>query len=1035
MPTPRNDHPKISIRGAREHNLKNIDIDIPRDRLVVITGLSGSGKSTLAFDTIYAEGQRKYMESLSSYARQFLDQLQKPAVESIEGLPPTIAIEQRSASHNPRSTVATTTEIYDHLRLLMARAGQPRCWHRDDKTGRTCGHAISSQSATQIVDHVLALPEDTRLMVLAPVIRGKKGHHKEVFEAMVRQGYVRGRVDGEVMDLRDIVASKAGTPFTTQKARYQQHTIEAVIDRLVIRPTPPEELEADGVDPLRSRAVDSIETALRLADGLVVISAEAASAADSSPDEKAWADTLFSENYACPLHPDCSLQDLEPRLFSFNSPYGACPTCGGLGIVMEFDEDLIVLDGSLGLSEGAVEAWRKNGPRMNIHYNRLVRRFCKDFGVDPHTPYDSLPKDIRRILIHGTDPKDEKKYGTKWEGVIPNLQRRFEGTDSDWVKTKLHAYLSEAPCETCHGARLRDEALHVYLQAKPTEHSSTPRELAPWVSPRTAADFDHAPDLPADVPLLNIHDLTTLTIEAASNIFDNLQLTGEGTQIAEPILKEIRARLGFMLSVGLGYLSLDRGTGTLSGGEAQRIRLATQVGSGLVGCCYVLDEPTIGLHQRDNDRLITTLRHLTDIGNTVLVVEHDEDTIRAADHLIDIGPGPGRHGGEIVSQGPIGAVLQDPHSLTAQYLVGDKEVPTPKKPRKLNHKKPLRIKGARENNLKNLDVDIPLGGIVCVTGVSGSGKSTLVNEIMLKAVRRGVLGSRDRPGEHDTVTGYESIDRIIEVDQSPIGRTPRSNPATYTNLFNAVRDLFTKTKESKIRGYKPGRFSFNVKGGRCESCQGQGTKKIEMHFLPDVYVECEVCRGRRYNRETLEITYRAKNISQVLDMTIEEAAAFFESFPDARRMLQALNDVGLSYLQLGQPSTTLSGGEAQRVKLATELGKRSTGSTLYILDEPTTGLHFEDVRKLVDVMHRLVDPTPEQAAAKLAVQNTIVVIEHNMDVIKCADWIIDLGPEGGHRGGQIVARGTPEVIMKVEESYTGRYLREHMQRHPAPASA
>ncbi|MBB6431434.1 excinuclease ABC subunit UvrA [Algisphaera agarilytica] len=968
---------EISIRGAREHNLKGIDLDIPRDQLVVITGLSGSGKSTLAFDTIYAEGQRKYMESMSAYARQFLDQLQKPDVESVEGLPPTIAIEQRGSSHNPRSTVATTTEIYDYLRLLFARVGQPRCWHVDEK-GKECGTPIESQSATQIVDHVMGLPEGSKLMVLSPVIRGKKGHHKEVFEGMVRQGFVRARVNGEVMDLREIAKTKAGTPFTTKTQRYQKHTVEAVVDRIVVQHG---ETDEDGNNPVRTRVADSIELSLKLAEGLAVVTV--------ANEEGGWDDTLFSEKYACPIHPECSLEDLEPRLFSFNSPYGACPSCSGLGTVFEFDAELVVADPELSLSEGAIEPWRKNGKRMNIFYNRIIRKFCKEFEVSPQTPWKKLPKPIRRIMMEGTTTRDETKYGSHFEGVLPNLQRRFETTDSEFVKQRLSSYLSESACETCGGARLRTEALHVFIASGKKEY--------------------------------NINDVVNMTIEEASDFFGRLRLSAEGEQIAEPIVKEIRARLGFMLSVGLGYLNLSRNTGTLSGGESQRIRLATQVGSGLVGCCYVLDEPTIGLHQRDNDRLIKTLRHLTDIGNTVLVVEHDEDTIRAADYLIDVGPGPGRHGGTITAHGPRKKFLRDKKSLTAKYLRGDEEIPTPTERRSLDHKQCLTVKGARQNNLQDVTAAFPLGGIVTVTGVSGSGKSTLVNQILLKAAKRSLLGSRVKPGDHDKLTGVTNIDRTIEVDQSPIGRTPRSNPATYTGVFDMIRDLFTKTKEAKIRGYKPGRFSFNVKGGRCEACQGQGTKKIEMHFLPDVFVQCDVCKGKRYNRETLEITYRGKNISDVLNMTVEEALEFFDSFSDVKRLLTALNDVGLSYVQLGQASTTLSGGEAQRVKLATELGKRSTGHTLYVLDEPTTGLHFADVKKLISVLDRLADGG-----------NTVILIEHNLDVIKCSDWLIDLGPEGGDRGGTIVVTGTPEDVAEHEASYTGRFLKTHL---PEPITA
>lgn len=972
----------ISIRGAREHNLKGINIDIPRDQLVVITGLSGSGKSSLAFDTIYAEGQRKYVESLSAYARQFLDQLQKPDFESIEGLPPTIAIEQRSASHNPRSTVATTTEIYDYLRLLFARVGAPKCWHKDSK-GKKCGHSIESQSASQIVDAVYALPEGTKLMVIAPLIRGKKGHHKEVFEGMSRQGFVRARADGEILDLREL--GKAGTPFTTKTQRYQAHDVEAVVDRIVIR--------RDDDDSVRSRLADSIELSLKLAEGLVIVSVQDESAGDGKPK---WVDQLYSEHYACPIHPEYNLGELEPRLFSFNSPHGACPKCNGLGNILEFDPDLIVSDESLSLSEGAIEAWRKNGKRMNIYYNRMIKRFCKDFGVSSSEPFKTLSKTIQRILMHGTTPKDEKKYDTFFEGVCPTLERRWAKTDSEWVKKKLHAYLSEAPCESCSGERLKTAALNVFV------------ERAKLKGRKTGSTH-------------NIAQVTGMTIEDAAGFFDNMKLTDEQEQIAAPILKEVKARLGFMLSVGLGYLNLSRTTGSLSGGEAQRIRLATQVGSGLVGCCYVLDEPTIGLHQRDNDRLIRTLRHLTEIGNTVIVVEHDEDTIRASDYLIDIGPGPGVHGGEVVAEGSVSDVIATHHSLTAQYLNGEEEIAVPTERRKLKHKSAIAIKGAKENNLDDIDVTFPLGGLVCVTGVSGSGKSTLVNRILLRAVKRHLHGSRDKPGAHSRVTGLSTVDRIIEVDQSPIGRTPRSNPATYTGVFDLVRTLFSQTKEAKIRGYKPGRFSFNVKGGRCESCQGQGVKKIEMHFLPDVFVECEACHGKRYNRESLEVHYRGKTIADVLDMTIEESLEFFENFDKIKRLLAALNDVGLSYVKLGQASTTLSGGEAQRVKLATELGKRSTGHTLYVLDEPTTGLHFADVKKLLTVLNRLTENG-----------NTVVVIEHNMDVIKTADWLIDLGPEGGDRGGQLVAQGTPEDVAKVAGSYTGQFLKTYLKEKKKP---
>ena len=977
----------IRVRGAREHNLKNVDLDLPRDQMIVMTGLSGSGKSTLAFDTIYAEGQRKYMESLSAYARQFLDQLQKPEVESIEGLPPTIAIEQRSASHNPRSTVATTTEIYDYLRLLFARTGTPFCWHRDG-AGALCGLPITAQSATQIVDHVMAMPEGTRLMLMAPVIRGKKGHHKEVFAGMVRQGLVRARVDGEIMDLREVVESKAGTPFTTQVQRYQQHTIEAVIDRVVVRA--PSAASDDGEpDDLRVRVADSIELALKLAEGRVVV----ASQAPDGPRD-GWTDTLFSEHYACALHPECSLEDLEPRLFSFNSPHGACPTCSGLGIQQEFDPELVVSNPEISLEEGAIEAWRDTGAMMKRYYNRTLRKFCREFGVRSSTPFNKIPKPIQRIILHGTTPKDEKKFKHAFEGVIPNLERRFETSDSEWVKTKLAGYLADTPCPDCQGQRLREAALNVKLTAAGSS-------LGDGVAGHR----------------VNISDVVEMTIEKAEAFFEALELDTEGAAIAGPILKEIRARIGFMTSVGLGYLNLNRSTASLSGGEAQRIRLATQVGSGLVGCCYVLDEPTIGLHQRDNARLIRTLRHLTDIGNTVLVVEHDEDTIMAADHLVDVGPGPGVHGGSVVAAGPLREVLNDPASLTAKFLRGEETIPVPEHRRTLNHDRPILVRGARANNLTGVDVAFPLGGLVTVTGVSGSGKSTLVNQILVRAVKRNLNGSRDRPGAHDRVNGTGQLDRIIEVDQSPIGRTPRSNPATYTGLFDIIRNTFVKTKEAKIRGYKPGRFSFNVKGGRCEACTGQGVKKIEMHFLPDIFVECDTCKGARYNRETLEITYRSKNIADVLAMTVEEALAFFDATPDAKRLLQALYDVGLSYVELGQPSTTLSGGEAQRIKLATELGKRSQGHTLYVLDEPTTGLHFEDVRKLIRVLDRLADAG-----------HTVLLIEHNMDVIKCSDWLIDMGPEGGDRGGRVVVAGTPEDVAACDRSYTGRFLKPVLER-------
>ncbi|MGC9259596.1 MAG: excinuclease ABC subunit UvrA [Phycisphaerae bacterium] len=937
----------IRICGAREHNLKNVSLEIPRDKLVVITGLSGSGKSSLAFDTIFAEGQRKYVESLSAYARQFLQQMQKPDCDEIEGLPPTIAIEQRGGGSNPRSTVATTTEIYDYLRVLFARVGRPHCW--------ICGQPIAAQSATQIVDNIMQWPEGQRIMIIAPLVRGQKGTQQEALAAMARQGFVRARVDGQVLEIKSV------PPLD----KNLKHTVEAVVDRLVIKPE------------IRTRLADSLELALKLADGLAVIAREEAGR---------WVDHAYSSRYACPNHPESSLEELSPRLFSFNSPYGACSECDGLGTILEFDEGLLVPDKTVGLLDGAIEPFHRNGKRMNIYYNHLLRRFCATFGVDGATPFADIPAKIRQILIHGTTAKDKKIYGAEFEGVLPNLQRRWENTESEFVKTRLHEYLSEQPCEKCHGDRLKPQALAVKIGK------------------------------------YNIRQMTALTITGAIELFDAMKFAGEQELIAAPILKEIRARLGFMNNVGLGYITLDRQTGTLSGGEAQRIRLATQVGSGLVGVCYVLDEPTIGLHQRDNDRLIRTLRHLTDIGNTTIVVEHDEDTMRAADWLIDVGPGAGSHGGLIIAQGPVPEVLAVPESITGKYLTGEYQIPVPKVRRKPDFKQALAITGAAENNLRSIDVRFPLGVMTCVTGVSGSGKSSLVNHILLKGLKRRLYGSKETPGRHKTIAGVENIDKVIEIDQSPIGRTPRSNPATYTGVFDLIRQLYAKTREARMRGYQIGRFSFNVKGGRCESCQGQGTKRIEMHFLPDVFVTCEECRGTRYNRETLEIKYRGKSIADVLAMRIEEALQFFDSFAHIRTFLQALQDVGLSYVQLGQSSTTLSGGEAQRVKLATELAKAATGHTLYVLDEPTTGLHFADIHNLLNVLNRLADAG-----------NSVVIIEHNLDVIKCADWIIDLGPEGGGGGGQVVVTGTPEQVAAHPTSHTGRYLKHKLQ--PAPLAA
>ncbi|HUW20901.1 MAG TPA: excinuclease ABC subunit UvrA [Sedimentisphaerales bacterium] len=936
----------INITGAAEHNLKNISLSIPRDKLVVITGISGSGKSSLAFDTIYAEGRRKYVESLSAYARQFLEQMQKPAVGDISGLPPTIAIEQRSASGNPRSTVATTTEIYDYFRLLFARVGQPHCW--------VCGKEISSQHSSQIVESILNRPEGTKIQICAPLVRGKKGEHKDILSGIQREGFVRVRVDGAIYDVRSVPALN----------KNKKHSIAAVVDRLIIK------------DLVRTRLADSVETALKLADGIVLVLVQKSSDNKKDSHNSRWKEIVYSEKFACPGHPQASLEELSPRLFSFNSPYGACKSCDGLGTILEFDPDLIVPDKSVSLENGAIDAWRKGGKRMNIFYNRLIKRFCRNTGISKSVPFEQMPADIRRLLMYGTAAADEQKYGLWFEGVIPNLSRRWENTTSEYVKARLHSYLSEQPCRSCNGARLRPEAVAVTVGAK------------------------------------NIHELTAFSIEKAQRFFSKLKLDEERTLIAAQVLKEIRARLKFMVDVGLGYLTLDRKSSTLAGGEAQRIRLATQVGSGLVGVCYVLDEPTIGLHKRDNDRLLGILRRLTRIGNTVIVVEHDEDIIKSADHIIDIGPAAGAHGGEVVAQGSLGDIIACPASLTGEYMSGKKKISLPLNRRKYSLKRCIEVKLAGENNLKDIDVKFPVGVFTCVTGVSGSGKSTLVSQILLRALRRRLYGSREKPGKHKNVLGISQIDKVIEIDQSPIGKTPRSNPATYTGVFDLIRKLFSMTREAKIRGYKPGRFSFNVKGGRCESCRGQGTKKIEMHFLPDVYVTCQSCKGTRFNPETLQVTYKGKNIADVLDMAIEESLNFFANFPTIVRLLRTLNDVGLGYMQLGQSSTTLSGGEAQRVKLAAELGKAATGHTLYVLDEPTTGLHFADIHNLLNVLQRLCD-----------MGNTVVVIEHNLDVIKMADYIIDLGPEGGDAGGRVVAEGAPEEIIRNKKSYTASYLR------------
>jgi len=989
----------IRIRGAKEHNLKSLDIDIPRDRLIIITGLSGSGKSSLAFDTIFAEGQRKYMESLSAYARQFLDQLKKPDIEEIEGIPPTIAIEQRSASHNPRSTVATTTEIYDYLRLLFARCGTPRSWAPTKKkkngtvTARS-GRPIESSSATQIVDHVMAFGEGTKLMVLAPVVRAKKGFHKDTLQDFTKQGWNRARINDTITDLREALKEDTENPLNLH--RHKKHSIEAIVDRIVIK------------DDARQRLVESIESALRLADGSVII------AINDPNDKDIWTDHAFSEHFADPDNPEISLSELSPRLFSFNSPFGACPECHGLGVILEFSEELVVPNKEVAILNNAIRPWKKNGPGGMI-YPRMLRKFCRAFEIPQSMHLSAMSDNLYNLLMHGTDYANDhltgkKKYRKQWEGVYPMLHNWFHKTESSWVKDHLHQYQQEITCPNCCGDRLKTAALHVTIESSHKADMTKAGSQTVIGRPKN------------DGSILNIAELARLNITDATNFIEGLILSKEHAYIAQAILREIINRLKFLESVGLEYLSLDRRTATLSGGEAQRIRLATQVGSGLVGACYVLDEPTIGLHQRDNDRLIRTLRHLTDIGNTVLVVEHDEDTIRASDHIIDIGPGPGVHGGTVVAQGSIDDIENAKHSLTGDYLAGRKKIKVPKTRRKLDLKKAMIIKGARHNNLKNIDVPFPIGGMIAVTGVSGSGKSTLVNQILLRAAKQHIMGSKTKSGTHSRITGLQHIDRIIEVDQSPIGRTPRSNPATYTGIFDEIRKIFAATKESRIRGYKPGRFSFNVAsnkgGGRCEACAGQGMKKIEMHFLPDVFVECEVCHAKRYNRETLEVRYRGKNIADVLAMTVEDACVFFENHPKILRFTTCLRDVGLGYITLGQPSTTLSGGEAQRVKLATELGKGtrhdgtpSSEHTLYILDEPTTGLHFEDINKLITVLNRLANAG-----------NTLIIIEHNLDVIKCADWVIDLGPEGGDKGGTLLATGTPEEVAKAKASYTGQYL-------------
>jgi len=935
---------KIIIRGAREHNLKNIDLEIPRDKFVVITGLSGSGKSSLAFDTIYAEGQRRYVESLSAYARQFLGLMEKPDVDYIEGLSPAISIEQRTAAKNPRSTVATVTEIYDYLRLLFARIGVPYCYN--------CGRRIQRQTVQQIVDNILSLPEGTKIQILAPVVRGRKGEYRETFEQIRKEGFVRVRVDGEVMDLASEIKLE----------RYKKHNIEVVVDRLIVE------------KKIAKRLADSLEIALRLASGMVLVEVIG---------EK---ELLFSEHFACP-HCGISYEEPAPRMFSFNSPYGACPTCNGLGTIMEIDPELVVPDESLSINQGAIAILGES--RDGWYYNQL-KALAKHYKFDLNTPFRELPQEIKDVILYGSkaeeiqftyrqkNGKGEWRYYGKFEGIIPNLERRYRQTSSSAVRSWIEEFMNTRPCPECKGARLKKESLAVKIKG------------------------------------LNIYQITQMSIKEALRFFSELRLSPREELIAHQILKEIKQRLGFLINVGLDYLTLDRSAASLSGGESQRIRLATQIGSQLVGVLYILDEPSIGLHQRDNRRLINTLLRLRDLGNTILVVEHDKATIESADYVIDLGPGAGENGGWVVATGTPQEIQNNGKSLTGDYLAGRKSIPVPRKRRRGNGQF-LILKGAAGNNLKSIDVKIPLGVFVCVTGVSGSGKSTLINETLYRILMRKFYRSKEPPLKYEDIIGIENIDKVIDIDQSPIGRTPRSNPATYTGLFTYIRDLFAQLPESKMRGYKPGRFSFNVKGGRCEACQGDGVIKIEMHFLPDVYVTCEVCKGRRYNRETLEIKYKGKSIADVLDMTVSEALKFFENIPRIKRKLQTLYDVGLGYIRLGQQATTLSGGEAQRVKLSTELSKISTGRTLYILDEPTTGLHFEDIKMLLNVLNRLVDKG-----------NTVIVIEHNLDVIKTADYIIDLGPEGGDDGGWVVACGTPEEVAQVEGSYTGMFLKKEL---------
>ena len=938
----------IKIRGANEHNLQGLDVDIPRNELVVLTGLSGSGKSSLAFDTIYAEGQRRYMESLSSYARQFLGQMEKPNVEKIEGLSPAISIDQKSTNRNPRSTVGTVTEIYDYFRLLYARIGIPHC--------PNCGKEIKKQSVDQMVDQIMELEEGTRIQLLAPVVRGRKGEHSKVFDRAKRSGYVRVRVDGNLYELTEEIKLDKNI----------KHNIEIVVDRLVIKP---------GIE---RRLTDSIENVLALAEGLLMV--------DVIDGET----IQFSQSFACP---DCgvSISEIEPRSFSFNNPFGACPVCFGLGYKMEFDPELMIPDRTLSLSEGAIQVmgWQSSSDPGSFT-NALLQALAKEYKFSLDTPVEDLPESIFDMLIHGTGGREVKVhykgqrgegvYPVAFEGLIKNMERKYRETGSDIIKQEYETFMRITPCKECGGMRLKKESLAVTVSDK------------------------------------NIFEVTSMSIRDLYAFLGEMQLSTQQLLIGKQVLKEINARVGFLIDVGLDYLSLTRATGTLSGGEAQRIRLATQIGSGMVGVCFILDDPSIGLHQKDNDKLLNTLKNLRDLGNTLIVVEHDEDTMLEADYVVDIGPGAGSHGGQVVAQGTAKEIMEVEESVTGQYLSGKKQVPVPETRRR--PKGWLSVTGAKENNLKNISVKIPLGVLTCVTGVSGSGKSSLVNEILYKRLARDLNRARTIPGKHKNITGIEKLDKVIDIDQSPIGRTPRSNPATYTGVFDMIRDLFAGTPDAKARGYKKGRFSFNVKGGRCEACGGDGIIKIEMHFLPDVYVPCEVCGGKRYNRETLEVRYKGKNIYDVLDMTVEEAVPFFENLPSIRRKIETLNDVGLSYVKLGQPSTTLSGGEAQRIKLATELSKRSTGNTIYILDEPTTGLHFADVHKLVEILHRLADGG-----------NTVVVIEHNLDVIKTADYIIDMGPDGGDRGGEVVASGTPEEVSEHPDSYTGQYVKKMLKKY------